>query len=173
VEYLLHNRSQSSLPILWDLHVPFAVTEHHRLEFPAMKASLEPQYPGSLKGASTEFTWPLVATPEGQLDLNVVPSPSAQGLYFVYGHDLAEGRCGVIDTALRLNSRVSFDPSVFRACWLFGAFGGWRNLYVALLEPSTGYPFEVAKAASAGNCYRLAAGEELRTTVRFEVSQQD
>jgi hypothetical protein len=115
----------------------------------------------------------LIDALEGLLDLRVVPSPSGQRLYLFYGHDFNEGRCGVIDTASRLTSRLLFDPAIFRACWLFGPFGGWRNLNVALLEPSTGYPFELAKAAGAGNCYRLGAGEELRTTVRFEVSQRD
>lgn len=171
IEYLLRKGPGPSLPVLWNLHVPFAVSEGHRLQFPPMKASLEPSYPGTLQGSPAEFTWPLIPTPHGQLDLSVVPDPSARRLHFVYGHDFSEGRCGVTDTALGLTSQVSFDPSIFRACWLFASFGGWRNLNVALLEPSTGYPYEVARAESTGNCYQLAPGEELRTRVRFEVSR--
>lgn len=170
VDYRLHNGSRLPLPILWNLHVPFAVSERHRLEFPPMQASLEPNYLGSLQGAPIDFTWPLIDAPEGRLDLSAVPAASAQRLHFVYGHGFTEGYCGVIEAAAGLRARVWFDPSIFRACWLFGAFGGWRNLHVALLEPSTGYPFEVARAVRNGTCRTLAPGEELRTSVRFEVT---
>lgn len=171
IDYRLRKGPGPPLPVLWNLHVPFAVSEHHRLHFPSMKAALEPSFPGTLEGAPVEFTWPLIATPGGELDLSVVPQASARRMHFVYGHDFTEGRCGVTDAASGLASQVLFDPAIFRACWLFGSFGGWRNLNVALLEPSTGYPCQVAKAVEAGNCYALEASRELRTTVLFEVAR--
>jgi len=60
------------------------------------------------------------------------------------------------DSTLRLEcflgncsqSALPFDPAFFRACWLFGPFGGWRNLNAALLEPSRGILSNWRRAAN-------------------------
>ena len=47
---------------------------------------------------------------------------------------------------MRSTTGLTFPASTFPSCWLFASFGGWRNHNVAILEPSTTYPFELEKA---------------------------
>ncbi len=55
--YFLRNCSQETLPMLWNLHVALAVSEHHELAYPPMKVRLEPSFPGTLEGAPLDFNW--------------------------------------------------------------------------------------------------------------------
>ncbi len=41
----------------------------------------------------------------------------------------------------------------------FGSFGGWRNLNVAVMEPFTGFPCEIARSVKDGTCAQFAPGE--------------
>ncbi|HEV2492478.1 MAG TPA: DUF5107 domain-containing protein [Terriglobia bacterium] len=169
--YVLRNCSQATLPILWNLHIALVVSEHHELAYPPMKVRLEPSFLGTLDGAPLDFTWPAVPMPHGTVDLRKIPSPSEQRTHFFYGHKFSEGWCGLTDTQTGLACGVAFDPKVFRSCWLFGSFGGWRNLSVAVMEPSTGFPYEIARAVRDGTCPKFAPGEEIRTSVVFSVAE--
>lgn len=171
VAYVLENKSSVRIPMLWNLHVAMSVSENHRIEFPPMKVRAEPDYPGSLLGAPDESTWPMIATSSGPVDLRRVPPLSNPKLHFFYGVDLQEGWCGVTDTASRLAYGLAFDPSIFQSCWLFGSFGLWRNLQVAVLEPSTGYPFNLNQAVRDGTCGWLEAQQRIETSVVFSVAE--
>jgi len=171
VSYSLKNASGTAIPILWNLHVAMDVSEHHRIEFPPMKVRVEPTYPGTLVGAPDKSSWPLITGPQGTVDLRKVPPASKKKLHFFYGLNLAEGWCGVINTHLRLACGLSFDRSVFPCCWLFGSFGGWRNLNVAVLEPSTGYPFSMERAIQNKTCAWLDVGQVIETSVIFGVAE--
>jgi len=72
---------------------------------------------------------------------------------------------------LRLACGLNFDQSVFPCCWLFGSFGGWRNLNVAVLEPSTGYPFSMERAIQNKTCAWLDVGQVIETSVIFGVAE--
>ena len=169
--YFLRNSSQEVLPILWNLHIALAISERHELACPPMKIQLEPSFLGTLEGTPRDLRWPTVETPQGIVDLRKVPPPSEKKLHFFYGHELSEGWCGLSNTHSGLAYGVAFDRKVFRSCWLFGSFGGWRNLHVAVLEPSTGFPYEIARAVRDGTCAQFAPGEEIRTSVTFSVAE--
>ena len=171
VSYSLKNESGIAVPLLWNLHVAMDVSEHHRIEFPPMKVRVEPFFPGTLTEAEAESSWPFVKLPQGQVDLRRVPPATEKKLHFFYGLGLAEGWCGVTNTQLGLACGLSFDRSVFPCCWLFGSFGGWRNLNVAVLEPSTGYPFNMESAMQNKTCAWLEAGQIIETSVIFGVAQ--
>lgn len=171
ISYFLRNWSQSAIRVLWNLHVALAVSEHHELAFPPMKVKLEPSFLGTLEGAPLDFAWPIAPMPHGSVDLRRVPSRSEQRMHFFYGYEFSEGWCGLSNTQTGLACGVAFDPKVFPSCWLFGSFGGWRNLNVAVLEPSTGFPYEMARAVKDGTCAQLAPGEEIRTSVVFTVAE--
>jgi hypothetical protein len=171
INYLLHNNLPTVTPILWNLHVAMAVSEHHRLEFPDMKARLESKFLGSLVGAPNEFQWSTVKIGEESVDLARVPPLTERRVHFCYGVHLAGGWCGITNHESGLACGLSFDPSVLRSLWLFGSFGGWRNLNVAVIEPSTGYPFRLEEAIQAGTCYQLEPDYELRTSVLFTVAE--
>jgi hypothetical protein len=171
VRYSITNRSAADLPMLWNLHAAMAVSEHSRLQFPPMKVRLEPSYLGTLQEPRHESSWPFLRTSDGSFDLSRVPPISERRLHFFYGLEMEEGWFGVAHAHANFACGLCFEPSVFRSCWLFASFGAWRNLNVAVLEPSTGYPFKIEEAVNAGTCAWLRAGLKLETSVMFSVAE--
>jgi hypothetical protein len=171
INYLLRNNLPTSMSFLWNLHIAMAVSEHHRLEFPHMKVHLEPSFPGSLIGAPPEFQWPSVKIGKESVDLARVPPLVKRCLHFFYGADLSAGWWGISDLESGLVCGLAFDRSIFSSLWLFGSFGGWRNLNVAVIEPSTGYPFKLEEAIRAKTCCQLEPSQELTTSVKFTVAE--
>lgn len=172
VAYRLTNRGAGTLPFLFKLHPAFAVSPHHRLDFPAMTVVREIEFEGTLAGAPRTFPWPNVPLGDSTLDLRQVPDPSARALHFFYGTDLSAGWCGVTNQKSRLSAALRFDPKVFSSCWLFATHGGWRDLNVAVLEPATGYPLRIQSMIDEGHALSLAPGETLETTVLFSVQEE-
>lgn len=171
VTYRLTNRGTGTLPYLFKLHPAFAVSPHHRIDFPAMTVVRETEFEGTLAGAPQVFPWPKVSLGETTLDLREVPAPSARALHFFYGTDLSAGWCGMTNKDSRLAVGLRFDPKVFSSCWLFATHGGWRDLNVAVLEPATGFPLRIQSMIDEGHALSLAPGETLETTVLFSVQE--
>ncbi|HLY41697.1 MAG TPA: hypothetical protein VKR52_10805 [Terracidiphilus sp.] len=171
VKYRLTNQGTARFPFLFKLHPAFAVSAHHRIDFPAMTVRREPDFPGTLEGAPLIFPWPHAPLGDDTLDLRQVPDHRSGAVHFFYGTELAAGWCGVTDQARRLSAAIRFDPEVFSTCWLFATYGGWRDLNVAVLEPATGYPFNVRAMIDAGQARWLEPGEMLETTVLFSVQE--
>ena len=165
------NQGNAHFPFLWKLHPAMAVSPSHRLDFPRMKVVLEPTFMGSLAGAGDSSEWPIVTTSQGDVDLRRVTPQEAHKLYFFYGTQMEAGWCAITNTALRLSCGLQFDPKVFRCCWLFATYGGWRNYNVAVLEPCTGYPVNFDAMKAAGRHRTLAPGETLETDVQFLVQE--
>jgi hypothetical protein len=171
IAYRLGNKSGLEIPVLWNLHAAMAVSSHHRIQFPAMSAHLEPAAMSRFGEISPDFRWPILATPKGALDLQNVPPTSAQALYFFYGSELRGGWCGICDDESGLAYGFAFDPVIFKHCWLFASYGGWRNLNVAVLEPSTGYPCRIEEAVPNQRYLKLGPGDTIETTVVFSVAE--
>lgn len=171
VHYRLSNQSAETLPFLFKLHPAFAVTTSHRIDFPPMTVVREPDFPGTLDGAPLIFRWPHALREGAQLDLRMVPDVSAQAVHFIYGTELGAGWCGVTNRANRLSAALRFDPEVFSSCWLFASYGGWRDLNVAVLEPATGYPFNMQSMMEEGQARWLGPGECLETSVLFSMQE--
>jgi hypothetical protein len=167
ISYQLTNLTGARFPFLFKLHPAFAVSAQHRIDFPPMTVVREPAFAGTLGDAPLCFPWPGTPT----LDLRKVPDASARATHFFYGTNLQAGWCALTNTATGLSSCLSFDLGVFPSCWLFAAFGGWRNLNVAVLEPCTGYPLHFPSALEAGRVRWLAAGETLNTSVALTLQE--
>jgi hypothetical protein len=118
-------------------------------------------------GATVErFTWPLARSDAGAtVDMRQIPSQSAGLCDFFYAVELDHGWCALTDTAHAAGFGLAFDPAVFSSVWVFGAYGGWRGLYTAILEPCTGYPYRLEEAIAQGTVSQLAAGAEFDTEV--------
>jgi hypothetical protein len=54
---------------------------------------------------------------------------------------------------------------------MFASFGGWRNHNVAILEPSTTYPFELENAIERCTASRLAPGASLEAKLVLNVQE--
>lgn len=148
----LQNLSGQSLSYLWKLHPALAVSPGDSILIPAGRLRLEPEFRGSLGGGPLEWKGPILALPDRTVDLRVVPSAASREVYFFYGLDLQEGWCAAYDPARRLAVGLAFPRDLFTSCWLFASYGGWRDHYVAVLEPSTAYPFRLEQAAASGQC---------------------
>lgn len=171
IKYRFTNQNSEAYPFLWKLHPAFAVTAQHRIDFPSMRVVREPVFPGSLGDAPLSFAWPLAPMGDVTVDLRNVPDVSSRAVHFFYGTELAGGWCGMTNRATGLASALRFDPEVFSSCWLFASHGGWRNLNVAVLEPATGYPFQVQAMIDAQRARWLAPGECLETSVLFATQE--
>jgi hypothetical protein len=165
------NLGDSDFPFLWKLHPAFEVTPQHRIDFPPMRVTLEPAFPGTLAGAPPAFPWPHAPIGAKTVDLRRIPPESEQQLYFFYGTELRQGWCALTNTATHLSAILQFDPGVFPCCWLFASYGGWRDYNVAVLEPCTGYPLDFAAMQAAGRHKTLPAKQQLTTEVVFSVHE--
>ena len=165
------NRGRTAFPFLWKLHPAMAVSPQHRIDFPPMKVVVEPAFPGTLAGAPAVGEWPVLKTAAGDVDLRRVTPEEARQLYFFYGTQMKGNWCALTNSATGLASGLQFDSEVFRCCWLFATYGGWRNYNVAVLEPCTGYPLNFEAMKAAGRQLSLTPGETLQTNVRFFVQE--
>lgn len=171
VKYKLTNQGSEEFPFLFKLHPAFAVSGNHRIDFPPMTVRREPEFAGTLGAAPLVFPWPDAQVGDTTLDLRQVPDERSGAVHFFYGTELAAGWCGVTNQANRLAAALRFDPEVFSSCWLFATHGGWRDLNVAVLEPATGYPYNMRAMLDDGQARWLAPGETLETSVLFSVQE--
>jgi hypothetical protein len=171
VKYKLTNHGKKEFPFLFKLHPAFAVSANHRIDFPTMTVRREPEFAGTLGAAPMVFRWPDAQVSDAMLDLRQVPDEHSGAVHFFYGTELASGWCGMTNRATRLAAGLRFDPEVFSTCWLFATHGGWRDLNVAVLEPATGYPYNMRAMIDGGHARWLAPGETLETSVLFSVQE--
>jgi hypothetical protein len=172
IDYHVQNPTGDEVSFLFKLHAAMAVEPGYRIDFPAgTNVEREPAFPGTLALAPPVFPWPEAHLDGKIIDLSQVPADSDRLLHFFYGTGYRDGWCSVSDPQEELSCGLVFDPRVFGSCWLFGSFGGWRNYRVAVLEPSTSYPFQVERAAKQGKLYKLAAGAALQTQVTLDIQE--
>ena len=164
IRYRLHNAGAQGLDFLWKLHPALAITPAARIDLPAGTVQPDPAFNARLdKGP---FPWPQARSAGGQpVDMRRVPPPDAATCDFYYATQLAGGWCSLTDAHDGAGFGLAFDPAVFRSVWVFGAYGGWRGHYVTILEPCTGYPYQLEAAVTQGTASRLEAGETLETSV--------
>jgi hypothetical protein len=116
------------------------------------------------------FEWPVPLATGELVDLRQIP-PASSGLQeFVYVRDLPHGWCGVEDSQRCATLRMNFDVNAFPYVWLFLTYGGWRNLYTAVLEPCSNMPKQLADAVRVGQAALLMPGQEFVTTVSVTLS---
>jgi len=163
------NEGVGTFPFLWKLHPAFAVSPKHRIDFPPMKVTLEPGFPGTLGDAVSPFEWAYAQIGDRKIDVGGIPHIAERQLYFFYGTEMKESWCAITNTETGLACGLYFDPSVFSSCWLFASYGGWRNYHVAVLEPCTGFPLNFETMQKEGRARTLEPGKSLTTEVLFSV----
>ncbi len=146
------NLSDNELLYLWKIHPALAVSPGDSILIPAARIALETEFLGSLAGAPLESRTPVLELPDRTVDLRVVPPSVSREVHFFYGLDLVDGWCASYDPARRLAVALAFPKELFTSCWLFASYGGWRDHYVAVLEPCTAHPFRLEDAVAKGQC---------------------
>jgi hypothetical protein len=101
--------------------------------------------------------------------MRIVLPPTALVNEFQYATDLSEGWCALTDVTARVGFALSFDRNLLASCWLFASYGGWRDLYMVVLEPCTGYPVSVNDGVAQGTHRILEAGQTVECDVRATV----
>jgi galactose mutarotase-like enzyme len=163
VESTLTNLSDRPFPYLWVLHPAFNIGPRFRFHFPQGKVIVDDELNGRVRKEIKPFTWP---GNEIGYDLSVVPERNG-GLESYYITDLPEGRFIIEDTENREALKVEFPLEVFPHMWLFMPLGGWRDHYVAVIEPSSGYPTDLAYAVKNGTSSNLQGNSSISAVIKF------
>ena len=167
LSYRIGNPSPEELPFLFALHPAMAISQGDRIDFPDMLLDVDPSYPGTLADTDTPLRWPSVRGKHGEIDLRVIQPVSSKDVYFLYGHGHQEGWVAITDPKEKFSAGFTFSPEVFRSCWVFASYGGWRGYHMVLVEPCTGYPQQLEDAIRHGEADTLAPGAVFQTTVKF------
>jgi len=165
VRHRITHLGEHAFDFLWSQHPAIRVGPTHEFLIPAGAGVVGSPGLGRLGLRPGRFTWPLVPGHSGRsVDFSKVPASSgAAGYEMVYLTELNAGWYAVIDRSVRSGFGLAFDCGVFNTLWLFQSYGGWRGLHVAIIEPCTGWPYDLAQAAAHGRCGRLQPGEVLET----------
>jgi hypothetical protein len=146
VENTLTNLSDDTLPYIWAIHPAFQIGPQFRLHLPEGKVMVESEINGRVSIHSPTFLWP---GREIGLDLSIIPERNGT-LESYYITDIAEGNFVLEDVAAREALQIRFPRDIFPHMWLFMPLGGWRDHYVAVIEPSSTYPCDLNAAIKQG-----------------------
>ncbi len=102
--------------------------------------------------------------------MSKVPSPTAHTCSLHYVTDLEDGAVKLMNPKDNVDVKISFPKQVLNNIWLFLAYGGYRSLYTAVIEPSTSYPYDLAQAISEGRTSHLDPGKSMNCDIDVELS---
>jgi hypothetical protein len=171
LRHRITHRGGHAFDFLWSQHPALAVGPTHEFIIPASSGVIGSPGLGRLKAEAACFTWPKVPGRDGKfIDFSKVPpSTKAPGYEMLYLTELKAGWYAVIDRATRSGIGFAFDRKIFNTLWLFQSHGGWRGLHLAIIEPCTGWPYDLAQAAAHGHCGRLEPGQTIDTFTALAV----
>ena len=151
VAYRIASRENAPVHCLFKQHLPVRVSPACRLVLPVggQLRAVDPAF-GSWLRSSRVCAWPGPAQDDAAADLRVMPAADRREREFVYAFELPAPWCGVDDPEAGASLRMKFDAAHLPYVWLFLTYGGWRDLYTAVLEPCTNMPKDLAEAARLG-----------------------
>lgn len=150
---------------VWSIHPALAVGPWSEVVIPATRGLIASPGHGRLADEPLEFTWPHVPGRDRKtFDMSRIPAGVDVTSYeMVYLTELREGWYAHLDRATGSGFGMAFDKGLFTAVWLFATYGGWRGLHTVIVEPATGYPGDLAEAATKGRFSHLGPGQVLET----------
>jgi hypothetical protein len=166
VSYRIRSLEPAPFHFLFKQHLPIQLTPACRLVLPGGTVRAVDSSFGTILPAAGPLPWPADG-PRG--DLQCIPPPSSAAREFVYVSDLPEPWCGADDHETGASLRMHFDAAM-PYVWLFLSYGGWRDVYTAVLEPCTNMPKELAEAVRLGQSALLGPGDTFATAVTVRLS---
>jgi hypothetical protein len=164
--YRYENLGYRPIDFLWNIHPALSVSPATRLDVPALRGIVDPWRADRLE-AGKEYDWPYVVDRAGgRVDLRKVPAQESMTADMHYLPNISQGWYAATDTQAQIGFGLIFPTKIFPHLWMFRALGGWRGLYVLILEPSTGYPNDLALARKTGDCGHLEPGESIEAEVK-------
>ena len=168
-DYTIRNLSRNEISFLWKIHPAFEINGDCAIEIPAEKGLVDSRYLGPF--AKAEYKWPIVGMKDGKdVDVSRV-DPDANNCTLHYVTGLKEGTARFVDRKNGLVSTIRFPHQTMDNVWLFLAYGGWRGVYTAVIEPSTSYPYDLGIAAAQNHISRLKAGGKLSASLKFDLEE--
>lgn len=170
--YTLKNTGTATMKFLWKLHPSFEINDSCTIQIPGTVGIVDPRYQRLYSKSSYRYDWPKAVGNDGKpVDISKILPPSARTCSLHYVTDLRGGWVKLLNPKENFQVTISFPKEVLHTIWLFLAYGGYRSLYTAVIEPSTSYPYDLAEAIQEGRCSELEPDQELRCKVDVELSQ--
>jgi galactose mutarotase-like enzyme len=168
-EYEFVNLGGDEVRFLWKIHPAFEINGGCEISVPASAGFVDPRY--ASRFAAARYPWPRARYRDGKtVDVGkVVPEARTCTLHYLTG--LREGAAAFTDRENGVRSTIEFQKDVMDNVWLFLAYGGWRGVRNAVIEPSTSYPYDLAEAIRRGHASRLEGGGRLRAKVSFRLDE--
>jgi hypothetical protein len=170
VRYRIRSNESGPFHFLFKQHLPIALTTDCRLTLPGGQAQVVDPSFGTMVSGGVPFEWPLAGEADHVCDMRVVPHPSSKARGFLYVRDLPESWCGVEDVQKGASIRMDFDSGELPYVWLFLTYGGWRDLFTAVLEPCSNLPKDLSEAVRLGQSARLEPGQEFTAAVTVKLA---
>ena len=162
--YEIRSLEAQPFSFLFKQHLPVQISSSCRLALPGGRVEpVDPAF-GTILTKAGSFDWP------GDADLRAIPPASSAAREFVYVRDLPAAWCGVDDHEHGASLRMEYDSGAMPFVWFFLSYGGWRDVYTAVLEPCTNLPKDLATAVRLGQSAVLDPGGVFATSVTVRLS---
>lgn len=170
VRYRIKSNESRPFHFMFKQHLPIALTADCRLSLPGGRVQVVDPSFGTMVPGGAPFDWPLAGRADAAIDMRLVPPRSSRAREFLYVKDLPQSWCGVDDVLAGASIRLGFNSRELPYTWLFLSYGGWRNLYTAVLEPCSNLPKDLPEAVRLGQAARLEPGQEFTTTIAAQLT---
>jgi hypothetical protein len=169
VQYAYTNLGADPIDFLWNICCSLAISPATRLDIPAKRGIIEATDPWNTQGfePGTEYEWPRTVTQAGEVvDFRFMPPQGAGVTDFQYLPNLEAGWFSVTDADARVGFGMVFPIEVIPHLSLFRSVGGWRGQTLVSVEPSIGYPYDLAVAVERGTAGRIDGNAAFEATIR-------
>lgn len=149
---------------VWGHHPAFPATAGARIDYPA-GARIRPDADRTGGVALDAVTWPDAQTPDGAVDLSVIPDADIHQLFYV--DRLAEGWAAVRQPAGGVSVGLAWDAEVHPYSWLWiqrgdPGFPFYGRARMMAVEAQTAWPYDgLAGARRRNMAHLLQPGERL------------
>ncbi|MCU0549645.1 MAG: hypothetical protein MUC48_09890 [Leptolyngbya sp. Prado105] len=158
--YQFENLSNAEIPFLFKHHAAIAIEAGDELLLP--DCLIEPVVLdfSRIIGREGKTKFPIAQDAAGnEVDLRTVRDRDSQLQEFFYSSELAVGECGIRNVRSQTLLKMQFDNADFPFVWMFQSYGGWKDFYVAIVEPCTTMPYDLDIACENGTIAVLAPCE--------------
>jgi len=166
LDYEIENLSGDEMKFIWKIHAAFAINDSCSILARPKRVIVDPRFRNLFE--EDDYKWPIATMKGGKRrDMSRVRTGD-HDCTCQYLTELEDGTVIFRDELNGIESRLTI-PRVLDNVWLFLAYGGWRGHQVAAIEPSTGYPHDLAEAIRQGHCATLSGNSKLAARVEFSV----
>jgi len=166
IKYSIKSEEHQPFHFLFKQHLALNITRDSRLWLPGGHVrAVDPSFSTILSNRGGSYEWPFAGDRDNPVDLSVIPPPSSKDKEFLYVWNLPQAWCGIKNLSNNASLKMNFNSLQLPFVWLFLSYGGWRNLYTAVLEPCTNMPKDLSEASQLDQSARLDPGQEFKTAV--------